>query len=307
MKEIPEITLNNGQKVPCIGIGPGIVGYNPHRPTSNTFLAKVERKLKYYAMHEFIRQKYIGAVKHSLDIGYRLIDYSFAYGSGKEIIAALHRSGLKREDVLITSRVSNIQQYEGTVREEFFKGMKRMGLDYIDIFMFHWPVTGHYIETYKEMEKLYKEGYVRLLGVANCHQHHLQAILDECEIVPAIDQFEVHPLFTQKPLIEFCKSKGITVEAYTPLARNDDRLASNLILRAIAKKYGKTIQQVILRWDVQLGLIPIPRSLNKTRQTMNISIFDFNLTDEEMAAIDSININSRLRYDSDNLDFHSVG
>lgn len=182
-----------------------------------------------------------------------------------------------------------------------------MGLDYIDMFMFHWPVTGHFVDTYKEMEKLYKEGYVKVLGVANCHQHHLQDIMDNCEIIPAVDQFEIHPLFTQKPLIEFCHQYGIAVQAYTPLARNDDRLTKNLILQGLAKKYHKTIQQIILRWDIQLQQIPIPRSLNPGRQKQNIDIYDFSLTDEEIKAIDSININSRLRFDPDNLDFHSVG
>lgn len=305
---IPALTLNNGLQIPCIGIGPGGIGYkNKPLPAATNFFERVQRSLNSRLRRPMEREQYIRSVQHALDLGYRLIDYSFAYGSGHEIMEAVRRSGLRREDIIITSRVSNRQQYEGTVREEFFRGMERMGLEYIDVYMFHWPVTDHYVQTYREMERLQREGYVRTLGVANCHQHHLQDILDVCETVPAIDQFEVHPLFTQKPLIMFCQAKGIAVEAYTPLARNDDRLASNLILRRIAKKYGKTIQQVILRWDIELGLIPIPRSLNASRQQQNIDIFDFQLTPEEVAAIDSININSRLRYDPDNLDFHSIG
>ena len=131
--------------------------------------------------------------------------------------------------------------------------------------------------------------------------------MDNCEIVPAVDQFEIHPLFTQKPLVGFCHEHGIAVQAYTPLARNDDRLTKNLIMQRLAKKYHKSIQQIILRWDIQLEQIPIPRSLNPGRQKQNIDIFDFSLTDDEIKAIDSININSRLRFDPDNLDFHSVG
>lgn len=308
MTQIPTFTLNNGTQLPCIGIGPGGVGYrNKPLPATTSFAERVLRSLKSRMQAPLVRRQYIRSVQHALALGYRLIDYSFAYGSGFEIMEAIRRSGLRREDVIITSRASNRQQYEGTVREEFFRGMERMGLEYVDLFMFHWPVTDCYVNTYKEMERLQREGYIRTLGVANCHQHHLEAILENCETVPAVDQFEVHPLFTQKPLIAFCQSKGITVEAYTPLARNDDRLHSNLILRRIAKKYGKTIQQIILRWDVELGLIPIPRSLNAVRQGQNIDIFDFRLTPEEVAAIDSININSRLRFDPDNLDFHSIG
>lgn len=308
MDKLSTVRLNNGIEIPCIGIGPGGIGFK-NKPTlpSNTFLAKVERKLTSRIKYQLNRRHYIKQLAHALTLGYRLIDYSFAYGDGSEILEAVRMAGLKREDIFLTSRVSNKQQYEGTVREEFLKGLEKIGLDYVDMFMFHWPVTDHFVDTYKEMERLYKEGYVKVLGVANCHQHHLQDIMDNCETVPAVDQFEIHPLFTQKPLIEFCHQHGIAVQAYTPLARNDDRLTKNLILQGLAKKYHKSIQQIILRWDVQLQQIPIPRSLNPGRQKQNIDIFDFSLTEEEIKAIDSININSRLRFDPDNLDFHSVG
>lgn len=308
MNKIPNIKLNNGVEIPVIGIGPGSVG-ELLKPTlhSNTFITKVERKLTSRIKNHFIRRNYIKSLANALNLGYRLIDYSFAYGDGSDILEAIKMSGLKREDIFLTSRVSNNQQFNGTVREDFLRSLEKVGLDYIDMFMFHWPVTDHFVDTYKEMEKLYKEGYVKVLGVANCHQHHLQDIMDNCEIIPAVDQFEIHPLFTQKPLIEFCHQHGIAVQAYTPLARNDDRLRKNLILQGLSKKYHKTIQQIILRWDVQLQQIPIPRSLNPNRQKQNIDIFDFSLTEEEIKAIDSININSRLRFDPDNLDFHSIG
>ena len=302
------ITLNNGVIIPCIGIGPSTIKANYQTLFNrNSIIGKIEHKIGYKVKYLLAKHKYIKSVSHALNIGYRLLDYSFAYGTGKEIMDSIAYSKLKREDVFITSRATNIQQFTGTVREDFFRGMERMGLEYVDLFMFHWPVTDHFINTYKEMEKLYKEGYIKVLGVANCHQHHLQAIFDNCEIKPAINQFEVHPLFTQKPLIDFCKKNNIVVEAYTPLARNDDRLQKNLILKGLAKKYNKTIQQIVLRWHIELGIIPIPRSLNPERQFQNIDIFDFSLTTEEIKAIDSININSRLRFDPDNLDFHSVG
>lgn len=308
MNIIPTIKLNNGVEIPAIGIGPGIVGekLKPSLP-SNSIFAKIERKFTSRFRARLARHDYIKGVANALTLGYRLIDYSFAYGDGSEILEAVKMSGLKREDVFLTSRVSNNQQFCGTVREDFLRGLEKIGLDYIDLFMFHWPVTDHFVDTYKEMERLYKEGYVKVLGVANCHQHHLQDIIDNCEIIPAIDQIELHPLFTQKPLVEFCHKHGINIEAYTPLARNDDRLAKNLIMKELARKYHKTIQQIILRWDIQLQQIPIPRSFNPDRQKQNIDIFDFSLTDEEIKAIDSININSRLRFDPDNLDFHSIG
>lgn len=310
MQNIEYITLNNGVKIPCIGNGPGgfsypssQIGWLNHIPMIGSFTNKVIRKLSY--LHN--KRKKINSIAHCLKLGYLFIDYSSAYGNEDMIRKALKKSGLKREDVFLISRAANKDQFNGQVRESFMKSLKAFGVDYFDLYMFHWPVTGHFIDTYKEMEKLYKEGLCRSIGVCNCHQHHLQEILDKCTVVPAVNEFEVHPLFTQKPLIEFCKQRDIQVIAYTPLARNDDRLRKNLILQGLGKKYNKTIAQIILRWDIQQGIIPIPRSSNYQRQASNIDIFDFELTNDEMKAIDSININSRLRFDPDNLDFHSVG
>lgn len=310
MKEIPKIVLNNGVEIPCIGIGPGSVlrGKQIRVPVIGQMgvLGKFVNKVATKIFFIYKSRKYVSSVANCLKLGYRLIDYSAAYGSENLIAKAISKSGLKREEIFITSRVANRQQYQGTVRESLFETLKELKIEYIDLYMFHWPVTGCFVSTYKEMEKLCKEGYIKTLGVCNCHQHHIEKILSECEITPAINQIEIHPLFTQKPLIDYCKSKGIQVEAYTPLARNDDRLQSNLILKKLCKKYKKNIAQIILRWHVQNGVIPIPRSGNPKRQAMNIDIFDFQLTDDEINAIDSININSRLRYDPDNLDFHSI-
>lgn len=303
--------LSNGYTIPVIGTGPGYPAH-PQRwqwadripiPYFGKIINGIKWRLEYY----FTKRKWVNHVAASLRMGYRLIDYSAAYGDQKIIRKAISKSGVKREDLFIISRASNLDQYNHKVRESFENTLKEIGVDYLDLFMFHWPVTGYFIETYKEIEKLYKEGKVRAIGVCNCHQHHLEEIMKECEIVPMVNEFEVHPLFTQKPLIDFCKQNNIHVIAYTPLARNDDRLRSNLILRGIAMKYNKTIQQVMLRWDIQNGLTPIPRSSNLRRLKSNFEVFDFELTTEELIAIDSININSRLRYDSDNLDFHSIG
>lgn len=169
--------------------------------------------------------------------------------------------------------------------------------------MFHWPVTGYYEAAWKEMVKLYQEGYCKVVGVANCHKHHLEKLFSVSDIIPAVNQIEVHPLFTQKELIRFCWNNNIAVEAYTAIARFDDRLMRLPLLKNIADKYNKTIVQIILRWHIQTGVIPLVRSLNFKRQQENINIFDFQLTKEEMKAIDGININSRLRYDPDNCDF----
>lgn len=296
---VPKIKLNNGIEIPCIGNGPMIAGYGNKSKANNIFA----RYYKRYVTDRKIVRDYVNAVAHSFQVGFTLLDYSSSYGDGTLIGEAIRQSGLKRDELFITTRISNQAQRDGKVRECLMEQLQGMGIDYVDMLMFHWPVTDVYLETWKEMVQLYKEGYCRCLGVANCHQHHIEELLKVSDIVPAINQVEVHPLFTQKKLINYCCSKGIQVEAYTAIARFDDRLMRLPLLKKIAGKYNKTIVQVVLRWHIQTGTIPLVRSLNKGRQLENISIFDFELTSEDMKAIDGININSRLRYDPDNCDF----
>ena len=248
-------------------------------------------------------RQYVDAIANAISMGYRLIDYSSAYGDGILLQKAIEKSGITRDQLFITTRVSNRAQRDGNVREEFMKFLRNMNLDYVDLLQFHWPVTDLYLDTWREMETLYEEGYVKHLGVANCHQHHLDAIFQICKHRPEIGQFEIHPLFTQKPLIQYYKDNDILVEAYTPIARYDDRLVRLPLLKKLEKKYNKTFVQIILRWHVQNGVIPLVRSMSKEHQLENFSIFDFKLEKEDMEAIDSININSRLRYDPDNCDF----
>ena len=236
-------------------------------------------------------------------MGYRLIDTSAAYHNENAIGRAIKKSGVPREKLFITTRVTNRQQFENNIRDGFFKSLKNLGLDYVDLYQFHWPVPEHYLDTWREIESLYNEGYIKAIGVANCHAHHIDEILKICKVAPMVNEVEVHPLFTQKTLKEYCASHNIRMEAYTPLARNDERLRRNKILLGLAKKYNKTIMQIIIRWHIENGIVPIPRSTNIDRLRTNIDVFDFKLTKDEIEAIDSININSRLRYDPDNCDF----
>lgn len=293
-----------GKQVPLIGFGPGGAGYTPkmkkqYRGIGKLFHNRVTNKINSI----IVCRNYVTAIENALNLGYRLIDYSSAYGDGKLLQKAIAKSGVKREELFITTRVSNRAQREGRVREEFMKFLKNMNLEYVDLLQFHWPVTDLYLDTWREMEKLYEEGYVKHLGVANCHQHHLEEIFKICKHRPEVGQFEIHPLFTQKPLIQYYKDNGIVVEAYTPIARYDDRLVRLPLLKKLEKKYNKTFVQIILRWHVQNGVIPLVRSMSKEHQLENISIFDFELSPDDMVAIDAININSRLRYDPDNCDF----
>ena len=291
--------------IPQIGFGPGTMGYSPkmkkQRRGFELFVYKVINKL---FIRPRMRRHYVNMVANAFKVGFRLLDYSSAYGSADLVGKAIQKSGVKREDLFITSRVSNGAQREHRVREEFMQFLTKMGVDYVDLLQFHWPVTGLYLQTWREMEKLKDDGYVRHLGVANCHQHHLEKIFKICKYRPEVGQFECHPLFTQKPLIDYYKKQGIIVEAYTPLARYDDRLVRLPLLKRLEKKYKKNFVQIILRWHVQNGIIPVVKSLSKKHQQSNFEIFDFELDAEDMAAIDSININSRMRYDPDNCDFN---
>lgn len=297
MTENNSIRLGNGDGIPCLGIGPGGAWYS----------GRVNNLLKRAYVHfigaPLLERKYVDAVAHALKLGYRLLDYSSAYGDGTLLQKAIRKSGVKREELFITTRVSNRAQFNGRVRNEFMNFLKNMRLDYVDLLQFHWPVTNLYLDTWQEMEKLKDEGLVKHLGVANCHQHHLEEIFKVCKYRPEVGQFEIHPLFTQKPLIAYYKQQGIVVEAYTPIARYDDRLVRLPMLKRLEKKYNKTFVQIILRWHVQNGVIPLVRSMNEKHQIENFGIFDFELSGEDMAAIDAVNINSRMRYDPDNCDF----
>lgn len=290
--------------VPPIGFGPGAMGYTPKMKIQKSgFSQRLQRWAYRFYLSKKEREDYINAVSNAFRIGFRLLDFSSAYGDGILIGEAIRRSGVKVEDLIITTRVSNRAQCEHKVKEEFLRFIHNVGIEHVDILQFHWPVTGFYLDTWREMEKLKEEGYVKHLGVANCHQHHLEEIFKMCKYRPEIGQFEIHPLFTQKPLIQYYKDNEIVVEAYTPLARYDDRLVRLPLLRRLEQKYEKSFIQIILRWHIQNDCIPLVRSLNVIHQKENFDIFDFELSAEDMSLIDGININSRLRYDPDNCDF----
>ena len=174
-------------------------------------------------------------------------------------------------------------------------------LDYVDLYLVHWPVAGKYKETWKALEHLYKQGKVRAIGVCNFHIHHLEDLLEDAEIVPMVNQIELHPLLSQVEIREYCAAKNIQVTAWSPLGRG--RLLDNPDLAVIAKKYNKSVAQVILRWDIQNDVIVIPRSTKEERIIENATIFDFELSTEDMAFIDSLNKNERTGADPDNFDF----
>ncbi|WP_044738046.1 aldo/keto reductase [Bacillus nitratireducens] len=247
----------------------------------------------------------VEAVKVAIKEGYRSIDTAAIYGNekavGEGIRAGIKEAGISREDLFITSKVWNSDQGYETTLAAYEESLKKLELDYLDLYLVHWPVEGKYKDTWRALETLYKEGRARAIGVSNFQIHHLQDVLEDAEIKPMINQVEYHPRLTQKELQAFCKEQGIQMEAWSPLMQG--QLLDNETLQEVADKYGKTTAQIILRWDLQNEVVTIPKSTKEHRIIANASIFDFELTKEDMEKIDALNQNHRVGPDPDNFDF----
>ena len=273
------ITLNNGIEMPRVGLG----------------VFRVDNS-----------SELVNAVKVAIKNGYRSIDGAAIYGNeeamGEGIREGIKESGISREDLFITSKVWNADLgYESTIAA-YEASLERLGLDYLDLYLIHWPVEGKYKEAWRALEHLYKEGRVKAIGVSNFQVHHLQDLLSDAEIKPVINQIELHPYLSQQKVREFCKENDIQVEAWSPLMAGNG-LLENDVLKEIAKKYNKTTAQVVLRWGLQSQVITIPKSTNEGRLIENIDIFDFNLSKDDMDRIDSLNKDLRVGPDPDNFDF----
>lgn len=273
------ITLNNGIEMPRVGLG----------------VFRVDNS-----------SELVNAVKVAIKNGYRSIDGAAIYGNeeamGEGIREGIKEAGISREDLFITSKVWNADLgYESTIAA-YEASLKRLGVDYLDLYLIHWPVEGKYKEAWRALEYLYKEGRVKAIGVSNFQVHHLQDLLKDAEIKPVINQVELHPYLSQEKVREFCKENDIQVEAWSPLMAGNG-LLENDVLKEIAKKYNKTTAQVVLRWDLQSQVITIPKSTNEGRLIENIDIFDFNLSKDDMDKIDSLNKDLRVGPDPDNFDF----
>lgn len=233
----------------------------------------------------------IHAVSSALKNGYLHIDTATIYDNEKGVGQAVKDSGIPREEIFITSKVWNDDQgYESTLKA-FEETLEKLGTDYLDLYLIHWPVSGKYKDTYRALEKLYEEGKVRAIGVSNFHVHHLEDLMEDCTITPMVDQVEFHPHLTQSDLRKFCQDNNIQFEAWSPLKKG--RLFEDPTLMEIAEAHGKTVAQVMLRWDIQHGVVTIPKSIREKRIVENADVFDFSLTDEEMKRIDGMNKDER--------------
>ncbi len=234
------------------------------------------------------------AVGQALEAGYRLIDTAKIYGNEVGVGEALAASDVPREDLFITTKVWNSDQGYDNTLNAFDESLKKLGLDYVDLYLIHWPTPKFdtYVETYKALEKIYHEGRAKAIGVCNFEIEHLQRILEECEVKPAVNQVECHPYLQQKELKQYCQEHDILLEAYSPLM-NGTKVIEDPIIQEIAEQYGKTPAQVILRWHLQTDVIVIPKTVTPSRMQENLNVFDFELKASDMAQIAALDRNER--------------
>lgn len=245
------------------------------------------------------------AVLSALDTGYRMIDTASFYENEESVGKAIRESGIDRDQLFITTKVWNDEQgYEETL-EAFERSRTKLGLDIVDLYLIHWPVTEIYLETWKALETLYSEGKVRAIGVSNFHTQHLEKLMQSCKVQPMVNQVELHPWLNQNDLRQFCKNKGIQIEAWSPLARG--KKFGDSFVKEIARRHGKTEAQIILRWMLQKNIVTIPKSVTISRIEENADIFDFELAQEDLSAIDLLHTGERMGKNPDDIDEMSFG
>ncbi|MAU26742.1 MAG: aldo/keto reductase [Muricauda sp.] len=246
-------------------------------------------------------QEVINAVKWALEAGYRHIDTASVYNNEEGVGKGIRESGAQRKEVFLVSKVWNSDQGYDSTLKAFDDSLDRLQVDYLDLYLVHWPVNGKYKDTWRALEKLYRDGRVRAIGVSNFLQHHLEDLLQSAEIVPMVNQMEFHPYLVQQDLIDFCNKNTIQYEAWSPLMQG--HIFEMEEFKQLAEKYGKTIAQIVLRWDLQKGVVTIPKSSKKERIIANADIFDFELSDEDVKLLDGLDRGKRFGPDPDNFDF----
>ncbi|GAB6258539.1 MULTISPECIES: aldo/keto reductase [Peribacillus] len=268
------ITLHNGVKMPQLGFG----------------VFKVKNG-----------NETVESVKKAIEVGYRAIDTAAIYENEEGVGQAIRECGVPREELFITSKVWNTEQGYETTLQAFDDSLNRLGLEYMDLYLIHWPGKDKYLETWRALEKLYKDGKVKSIGVSNFHVHHLENLLANSEVKPVVNQIELHPLLTQVEIRDYCAKHEIKVESWSPLGRGN--LLEEPTINHIAKKHGKSSAQVLIRWHLQHDLVVIPKSITPSRIEENAHVFDFSLSLNEMNQIDALNKNERFGSNPDELLF----
>ncbi len=270
---IPSVTLNNGVSMPQFGLG--------------VWQAQEGGEVEL-------------AVRTALKTGYRLIDTAAVYGNEVGVGMTIRSGGIPREELFITTKVWNDRHGYDETLEAFDQSLARLGLNYIDLYLIHWPMPrqGKMIETWQALETLYANNRVRVIGVSNFTPVHLQELLETCTVAPMVNQIELHPKFQQYETREFCARHDIQIESYSPLMRGGELLNDPVLLK-LADKHQKTPAQIVLRWHIQNGFVVIPKSVTPARIEENVSIFDFVLDEDDMAAIAAMDEGIRIGIDPD--------
>ena len=267
-------TLNNGVKMPWLGLG--------------VFQSEDGKEV-------------INAVKTALDSGYRSIDTAAIYHNERGVGKAILESKVAREDIFLTSKVWNSEQGYKSTLAAFEESLDKLQTDYLDLYLIHWPKGEISIDTWKALEELYAKGKIKAIGVSNFLVHHLEDLLQNSKVIPAVNQVEFHPELVQPNLLKYCREKGIQLEAWSPIMKG--RVNDVPVLQALAVKYGKTPVQITLRWDIQKDVVTIPKSVTAERIVANADIFDFELSAEDMAKIDRLDKNRRIGPHPDRITF----
>lgn len=267
--------LNNGVEIPLLGLG---VFRSEEGPDT------------------------VNAVKWAIQAGYTHIDTAMIYENEKSVGEGIRASGVEREKLFVTTKLWNDDMRKGRQLKAIDESLKRLGLSYVDLYLIHWPVE-NYLESWGAMEEIYKSGKARAVGVSNFKEHHLDKLLAKYKVVPAVNQVELHPYLTQEPLRKYCAEKAIAIQAWSPIGGQGGNLLSDPVIGKIAAAHKKTPAQVVIRWDLQLGIITIPKSIHKDRIEQNRDVYDFELSQAEVAAISKLNKDRRNGPDPDTFDF----
>jgi diketogulonate reductase-like aldo/keto reductase len=270
MKELnleSTVKLNNGIDIPVLGLG--------------TYLARDQQAYE--------------AVRNALKIGYRHIDTAAMYQNEKEIGQAVRDHDVEREEVFVTTKLWNSDHGFNKALEAFETSYEKLGLDYVDLYLLHWPVPNLRMDSWRALEQLYKDGKVKSIGVSNYTIRHIEELLKEAKIVPVVNQVEFHPYLYQKELLEYCMSKDIWIQSYSPLTKG--RMLDDQPLKNISHNYRKTPAQLLIRWCLEKKTITLPKSANVSNIMENSEVFDFTISKEDMTKLDSLHRNMRVTWD----------
>jgi diketogulonate reductase-like aldo/keto reductase len=233
------------------------------------------------------------AVRWALEAGYRHIDTATLYRNENSVGNAVRQSGIPREEIFITTKLWNGDQLADNIIEAFEESLRKLQTEYIDLYLVHFPIEGKINTTWKKMEEIYQSGKARAIGVSNFQKHHLKELLREADIIPSVNQMECHPYLVKQDLQDYCQELGIRYEAWRPVMNG--KVNKVPLLRKLAKKYGKNPAQIALRWQLQKGIVTIPKSVHKERIISNGNLFDFELSSEDISRIDALDRNKEIR------------